>query len=290
MDQPSLRELDLNYPISLGSKPVCDTLQKILLSPNDNTDIVMVNLSTIARNVCEQSDLRKLYQENPSDQVLNEIEYYINNEACNISHLVWDCFRSKPYTVPRYFYLYTYQYNKIIPEQYYKHTCSKLHEIIRQRNHHTGLHDAHTAGNYDDSIEFSTSIEFHAGPYSKIYSIYESIKQLKNYHNVLMVSHHPIDYHICSRVNNFGIIRSFTGQYVTKDNLSEVVFKTKYLPFFGCIHTLVGDDTDIKPALKLSMRRKFLELAKNESWYLLSEEDIIERLHKLGILQPYNPL
>jgi hypothetical protein len=105
-----------------------------------------------------------------------------------------------------------------------------------------------------------------------------------------MVSHHPIDYHICSKVNNFAVIRSFTGQYVPKDNLSEVVFKSKYLPFFGCIHTLVGDDTDIKPALKLSMRRKFLELAKEENWYLLSEEEVLERLHNLGILQPYNPL
>jgi hypothetical protein len=54
------------------------------------------------------------------------------------------------------------------------------------------------------------------------------------------------------------------------------------------LHILLGDKTDLKPSLTPKQKAKLLEVAKEESWYLLPEDKIQERLRQLSFLTPYS--
>ena len=112
------------------------------------------------------------------------------------------------------------------------------------------------------------------------------IKEMKNNHNVLMLSNHPVDYHVGSVSHTFRIVRSYTGQIVKYKQLGATVFKNPNMPFNIYTHALFGDKEDVKCTLSPNDKAQLIQLAEEEEWSLKTKDYIRDRLYKLGIKVP----
>jgi hypothetical protein len=116
--------------------------------------------------------------------------------------------------------------------------------------------------------------------------LFEEIKTIKNDHRVVMVSHHPVDYHIGHDVRSFRLVRSYTGEVIPYRGLSKSVFKTDLIPFNIYTHPVFGDKEDIKSRLSPT-KKEILDEAERDEWRYKTRDYIRERFFKLGIKIPF---
>ena len=121
--------------------------------------------------------------------------------------------------------------------------------------------------------------------------IAEQLKQWSAYTTpVHMISHEPLDYHVCQASGRSGFLyRSPTGAVVplTPSDLGKVVFKEDEVPFYTTTHILLGDKTLIKGCLDRVNTTRFLQLANTERWGLRTNEYITIKVKENGISIPY---
>jgi hypothetical protein len=101
-------------------------------------------------------------------------------------------------------------------------------------------------------------------------------------HEVLMVSHAPIDYHIHSKLNGFHLVESHTGQVRTVQELGRKVFK-KDIPFNKYTHACLGDKDYIKSPLSLKQKKDLCTVAEQRHWNIRTLNDIRADITKLGV-------
>ena len=286
MEQELINTMSLDgSTLDLGSQPVSETIQNILLSPNCDIDTILINASTICRNVCStvySTELKKdMVAKNTleavADNVMRTLQILVSNIEADFA-----CMPTTP--VVRYIRVYIADYSTIIPSTYYRFPTdqfvARVEQIVRDRIKYSQNGHGSWKLNFAQ-LYFESKIP----PYIHLQ---EDILSAENLHNVLMVSHHPIDYHLHSNMNKWILVSSFTGAKHTAEALSEMVFNKPLLPFNQSTHILFGDKVDMKAALQRGAKRKLIETMTKEFWYLLAEKDIETKLHQNQILLPYH--
>jgi len=99
---------------------------------------------------------------------------------------------------------------------------------------------------------------------------------------VAMISHHPVDFHLATRVKNFSLIESFTGKVFTLKDLGQKVFKNTTIPFNSSTHLLFGDKIHIEPLAKRTLKKQLLTLSQTQRWQTLTEDSIVSRVVSTG--------
>ena len=267
--------------LDLANKPVIDTIQKCLTLYEPDTDIIMINALTICRNVCcalYSADSRKeIFDKNQVHDVVDQVQHTLNDLINQINY----CYSCTVSPVPRQIIVYAFDYEKMIPKEFYRvptdHFTQVIEHILKTKmTRGCTKHNDIVWEYYPDTTQSSYS------------NLVEMIRPIQNQHNVLMVSHHPIDYHLATSTNKWRLICSFTGDIKSPDDLGKAVFGSYEIPFTKATHVALGDRVDMKQSIKRGYKKQLVEFAQKEMWQLLSNEQLEERLKQLQIIAPYN--
>ena len=277
-------------PYSFGTTPIYNTLYRMLTDRNDKTDIVMINLSVILRNVSGKTSMVDLYKKArdkffPFKVVADKlVKETIAESKMLISDIV-QMMAMKSTPLPRYVILYQTDYASHVPKDYFREpTASKVHidlaeEQLRKLNP-AGYKEYESSGiRIIEWYDYSKTVFFRMAE--------ELLRHIKNLHHIVMVSNHPIDYHIQMYVANWTCVKSYTGQVFTKKELPENVFETPDVPFTIKTHILLGDKNDLKQALTPKCKKDLILEAERDSWKLKTPRYIDEALDRLHYIVPY---
>lgn len=107
-------------------------------------------------------------------------------------------------------------------------------------------------------------------PYTRLL---DNIKDLASPRNVIMMSHNPIDYHICRYVDSFVLLESHTGEWKKPHQLGQKVFGNDCIdvPFYPATHYCLGDKHLVLPTLNSKLKTMLLEEAKRDNWNTKSQ-------------------
>ena len=270
---------------SYGTIPLYNQLYNLLVG-HDDYDTILINLSTICRNVVSQykPEQLKLVKsqtikmsdaiETLSKMVLSEVQTFLSDAAHILS-------RQSP--VPLAILTYQYDYEDMIPAKFLHATKDEVHHGTMARLAQTHVKGKLSQARYQKVNLYDTYLNGN----NVIDLLNGMIQAVPNQHNVLHISHHPIDYHIAPLCNRWTSVKSYTGAIWERDNLGQMVFQQN-LPYLKHLHILLGDKTDLIHTLPKKDRDKLIQIAQDESWYLLPEDKIEERLHQLTYLTPYS--
>lgn len=267
--------------LDLANKPVIDTIQKCLTLYEPDTDIIMINALTICRNVCcalYSADSRKeIFDKNQVHDVVDQVQHTLDDLINQINY----CYSCTVFPVPRQIIVYAFDYEKMIPKEFYRvptdHFTQVIEHILKTKmTRGCTKHNDIVWEYYPDTAQSSCS------------NLAELIRPIQNQHNVLMVSHHPIDYHLATSTNKWRLVCSFTGDIKSPDDLGKAVFGSYEIPFTKATHVALGDRVDMKQSIKRGYKKQLVEFAQKEMWQLLSNEQLEERLKQLQIIAPYN--
>lgn len=276
---------NINPDFSYGTLAVYNRAYQ-MLAGRDEIDTIFVNLDTIIRNVISQHITEESRLVKNGDKKLSDAIEHIGKIAvqeCGSFLYELAALLSRTSSVELRIFAYRYFYHFMIPEKYLriKHDCLTL-GVRDYVNKKLGT-EKPTYAKYNNV----TLCDAYYEGSNLIRALENELKSIVNQHNVLMVSYHPIDYHIAPACNTWRVIKSFTGQVWTFDDLGTCVLNCK-LPYLRELHILLGDKTDLKPALRSKDREKLLALADSESWNLLPEDKLKETLRKHLYLTPYS--
>ena len=287
-----VREYDPeDSPYSFGTTQIYNSLFKLLTDPNTGADMFLMNLSVIARNVAGKADMQEQYKSakeknQPFDFVASNLAKQSMSEIKRFVSDVVDMFNESKSPLKKYIYLFMSDMKKYIPSSYLKMpSTSKLHIDMAEDI----LRSHYKQNRFEQTVRGVTIVEIY--DYGKIpifRTISREMKDIKNNHNVLMVSNHPLDYHILDYCNSWSNIKSYTGEIQNKNSLGTKVFGQEYLPFTVKLHILFGDKHDLKPSISGGDKKKLLERAKAESWNLKTTEYVDKAVARLGIVPPYS--
>ena len=278
-------------PYSYGTTPIYNTLFKILTKKDDETDIIAINLSTMIRNAASKPKLQDEFKEAkeksfPFDTLAGDIVKETTAETKMLVNDIVEMYNSKTSPLPRYIYVYFADYSKIIPGTYWRKPApGKQHIDMAEEQ----LKAAYKHNRTESQVNGIRLIEIydsssHTAPY---HWLEKEIRGLKNQHNMIMISSHPIDYHVARCVGRWTDIKSFNGGTQSLSELGNKVFGHPFLPFTEKLHVLLGDKSDIKAAITPQNKKKLLEIAEKNSWHLKSKDYTDRMLTQLNFITPY---
>ena len=269
---------------SYGTNPIYNQAYKMLAGKQD-IDTIFINSTTLIRNVVNQYASEELKRVKQKEQSKSDAARKLGFIAVQeIASLLYDlaALLNRPSPVPLVIIAYSYDYKGMIPDKFKRSKNDDLlSEVIYHANNISHISQKQQA-TYQNVMLYTV---YYEGD-NIVTALEHALDSVKNQHNVLMISHHPIDYHIAPICNSWRIIKSYTGAIWTYDDLGKNVLKHN-LPYLKHLHILLGDQTDLKPTLPLRDREKLIKVAQDESWYLLPEDKIEERLRQLTYLTPY---
>jgi len=278
-------------PYSFGTTPIYNTLFKLLTDKDDQTDIVMINVSTIVRNAASKQKLQDEYKEAkersfPFDILSQDIVKETTKEVELLTNDIISMYNTKSSAVPRYIILYLGDYSKVVPNAYFRAAAAGKQHIDMADAKLKQLYRNNRSESVRDGIHVLEifNCQTRTPPFRWLE---KEIRYIKNQHNVIMISNHPLDYHIARYVGKWTDIKSFNGATQHLRDLGEKVLGYSFLPFTEKMHILVGDKTDLKPCLSQRARKELLAKAEADNWNLKSKDYVDRILSSLNFITPY---
>ena len=278
--------MDTKNPVDMycyGTIPIYNQAYQMLAGKND-IDTILVNTDTIVRNVIAQHGPEEMKLVKQDEKRLSESFRRLGDMAVQeLGTLLYDLasLLNRDSPVSLNILSYRYPYHRMIPKDHLRIKEDLLDVMVRQ-------HINQKIGTTATTAEYKNVklLDVYDESDNILKGLIQYVSNLNNQHNVLMISHHPIDYHVAPACNSWRVIKSYTGAVWTYDELGQNVLKQN-LPYLKHLHILLGDKTDLKPTLPKKERDKLVQISQDESWYLLPEDKIEERLRQLSYLTPY---
>lgn len=104
--------------------------------------------------------------------------------------------------------------------------------------------------------------------------------------SIALISSIMLDWYVTKRVRGIKLLKSFTGTFEEPNQFHLKLDSDGRLPFYACLHYLLGDSDLIKTQITPKIKKMILHQASQEHWLSRSEEDIIQRLVKLTDIKP----
>lgn len=275
------------YPFSIGTTKVMENLSEIIR--DTNTDIFMINIGTLVRNcfsndnVKQKVDLNKQTKNIPINQISDILITETKKEIQNIVTYYVNIVTQLKVIYPSIVF-YSGDYSVCLPKEIQRDTQPSKEVISLATNYFTG--DRLTSNNKQINGVNVVSLTTRSTSMLPYKHLVTYLGTERNRHNVLMLSHHPLDYHIVKHSHTFNIIRSYTGDVVNQSKLNETVFNNSDIPFCTTTHAILGDKEDIKSTLSTKEKKELLSLAAKENWNTKTDAFIRERLSSLHVRIP----
>lgn len=276
---------------SLGTAPIFKKLFEMIQQRDCPIDVIFVNAETLMRNSASRESVNEAIAEDKNRGVktskpvmilVKEAFTEINEFCSDIIQLM----NSNLQLLNPTLILYLPDYTRCIPPELIRPvTASKqlLEECkIRLQNQFVKQYTISTVKN-TKFIQMPIVSNF--PPYRQLVS---ELAKVRNKHNVLMITHHPLDYHVSNTSGSFKLMNSFTADILEPKEFGSKVFKTEHIPFTPETHAVLGDSVDFKGSLKISEKRTLLEISEKEQWKLKTKDYIRDRLRSMSIKIPFN--
>jgi hypothetical protein len=251
----------------------------------------------------------KLYKLS-SDRKRPTFEYFLINIATLIRNIISSFKTVEPRLVFRYLQLEIEMYNLYISQYsipdtnnslvintvFYYPSYANIHEqyIKKPTKSEKQVNDllkalykyqSTTRELYDNIYTNVVTVGKHKLPHIELNHHLNTLDMNANYKRFCMVSHVPLDYHFSSYSPKFWLLRSHTGDIVTRDVFGEIVFKYK-VPFNKYTHLIYGDGKYIRSVLSTEQKRKLESIALRDKWKYKTESSIMTYIIKSGLV-PY---
>ena len=260
---------------SFGTTPVVDKLLDVVNNGrNKNGYMFMINLSTLIRN--------RWRKELKISTVVNLVRKDMTGIATELS----EACKLKDGFNQHSILFYTMTYGRMIPEEYQRSQNSEqrikcndaLIALIKQVPS-----TVRVDGNFAVEVAHYALKE----PSYKVLVKYYKAKGGK--HEVYMMSHQALDYHMFGSGVTGNIVKSYIAEVIPGkvSTLGEVVFKQPTLPFYPCTHVLFGDKELVKGSLGRKEKNEMLEWSKLGGWNLRTRTYVMEKLKNHNIQLPY---
>lgn len=283
-------QLNTGSEFSLGTSPMMQTIGEILGNKDEMVDVVCLNLGTIVRNCLQNQPVKDAIDYDKRHGVRTERPAKIlteesKREMIRVIGDIMQMLNNNQFVHNPAVITYHSDYSKSVPKEVYKppvdskYYLTAADQVIRTRV----VRGSRKSAQQGKVKLIELPINDNFLPWRHIMS---ELKDMKNNHNVLMVSNHPVDYHLGSVSHTFRIVRSFTGEEVPYKKLGHVVFKNDIMPFNIYTHAILGDKEDVKCSLSEGDKKSILDLAEREEWALKTKDYIRDRLYDLGIRIP----
>lgn len=279
---------------SIGAQPVLHTLHRLFLENTSlnktSIDTILINTSTVVRNCGSKQTVStmKAYDRQmghtsaqPGIQCHKEARQELLNLVEDVTRILDDCDDiSNPCII-----FYNALYQNVIPSAYWRgYRDSEMDIKFANSRIMMEMGTKMTTTQKRRVTVIELPILGKLLPYQELSVV---LKKVINNHNVLLWSHHTLDFHLKEFVNSFRIVNSFTGDIVDVEDLSEKVFQNKHVPFNRTTHVLLGDKHDLRGALSYADQRALKELAKKERWDLKTEYWTTQQIKHKNITIPY---
>lgn len=251
---------------SFGTQPVLDMISLLGEKRLFNYDTIIINLTTLYRNVKSEN----------KDTKTTEINKLINREINTlINYIKISTNLSKMINVNIIFYMANYTRNfpkeiikeklpknTLIVDDYIKTYISELKDNVMVDNKVKVIFLPIRNGNVVETLK-------------------NKINNAGNMFKVLLLSHLPYEYHLTDIYKNMNIIYSHTGGIYDKAVLSEKVFKNDNIPFYTSTHYTLGDKEYLEGFASRKQKSIIKKLAEEEHWNTHSRNYVSERLQKI---------
>ena len=287
---PSEPNTESQSEFSMGTAPMMKSIERLIENREEMIDVICLNLGTLVRNCLPNQNVKDAIEfdkrhgvrtERPAAVLFDEAKKEMVKVVTDLCQMLNNNeFVNRPAVIT-----YHSDYSKSVPREVYKAPVdSKYYLTLADEMVRTKL----IKGSRKHAMQGKVSlIELPiADKFLPWRHIMLELKDMKNNHNVLMVSDHPVDYHVGSVSRTFCIVRSYTGDVVKYKQLGHVVFGDDRIPFNLYTHALFGDKKDVKCSLSPNDKTKLLEIAEEEEWTMKTKDYIRDRLYKLGIRVP----
>lgn len=275
---------------SFGTAPLMKAIEQCISSHTELIDVVCLNLGTIVRNCMGNTSVKEAIEndrqlgiktDKPAQVLVNEAK----TEAIHVVSDICQMFKNNGYIDLPYIVTYHSDYSKSIPNIVYKPPVESKYYLTRADSFFRtqAISPTRRMSKIGKCVLIELPIRDQFLPWRHIMV---EMKEMRNNHNVLMVSNHPVDYHVGSVSRTFRIARSFVGDIIKYKQLGTVVLHNSIMPFNIYTHALFGDKEDVKCSLSKNDKDTLLDIAKREEWILKTKDFIKDRLYKLGIKIP----
>lgn len=260
---------------SFGTTPVIDKMLDIVNNGRGKSGYMfMINLATLVRN--------RWRKELKLSTVVNLVRKDMTGIATELSETC----KLKDGLNQHSILFYTMTYGRMIPEEYQRSQNSE--QRIKCNDALIALtkqvpSTVRVDGNFAVEVAHYTLKE----PSYKALGKYYKAKGGK--HDLLMMSHQALDYHIFGVGVSGAIVKSYIADVVQGNvsSLGEVVFKQPTLPFYPCTHVLFGDKELVKGSLGRKDKNEILDWSKLGGWNLRTRTYVMEQIKKHNIELPY---
>lgn len=282
------KEIDLTQggTYSNGTGALAIQLSAHIKAFDNVTDTILINLGTLLRNrLMKTGDVEegsatysKMIKESSKEMVIE-----VSKELQEFIKTIYQAYTQTKIEKP-FLLLYCPAYEKVLPASVLRpatgqrlmlqEACASMVKEITG----SGLNKNISIG--DLSVRYLPITNQVSVSRTLIYLI----RGLRNRQQVLMVSHQPVDWHICDVVKNMVLLESHTGKYKHPDQFGEKAFGVE-LPFLPSTHAVLGDKVLIKPVLTPKQKKELLELAESQQWDLRTSEFVSDSIRKKGWLE-----
>lgn len=280
---------DLENNFSLGTTPIMNTLLHVLHDYGEPPDTVMVNVDTIVRNCGSNAQVNqfKKYETENNLGPSRSLKELVANSRLEIQSLLQEMismFSELPKIVNPTIILYLGNYSPFIPVLQRRAIAPSkmLYSLASQQ-----LQGAVTS-KMNQKVGRINIVQLPKDNSMLPYKLLsKELNGVENQHRVVMISNHPLDYHIAKFCDDFMMINSYTGEVLETGDLATKVFGGNTFPFNTVTHALLGDKEDISSALKPKEKRSLADIASREAWMCFLEEEVAKRCSDLGIIIPF---
>ena len=260
--------------ISAGTLPILNAFYNwSKLRKRPTWDIYLVNILTIIRNCIGFKDL--FDREKVARQAIADMEVLTKYIS---SYTSID--RMDPVEPKLIFYYPEYR----VPEIYLRPPSKSRDELSfyhKQFSKHVTPTDT-----YFESLKVMTVLVGKRYlPHIDLDLFLSKLDHKYKYKRVCLISGVPLDYHFYKFVPNFHLIRSYTGEVMTKDKFSDMVFKYP-VPFNAHTHLLFGDNKMIRSPITPAKKRMVVELAEKKKWKFQPEYVIAKDIQEMKLVDP----
>ncbi|MCP4394429.1 MAG: hypothetical protein GY804_09230 [Alphaproteobacteria bacterium] len=251
---------------SYGTTSIIDTIFERAEDKNFPFDTILIDLSTVYRNI---------YSDNPRLNY-DQIKPMMTAEISMLCKAIQEAtIASNIYSVSVTFFLGNYinDFDKDIVKKRLPKQVQVIQDYIEYELPKLNKKRTIVSPNFEVLV---TAINRNVNTI-----LHSHIGSMKNYHKVLVMSHMPYLMLLSNIVREFHIIYSHTGKIHSPIDLSKKVFKNELIPFNTPILTALGDNQYLKGRVTNKQKRKIRYYAEEEGWFSHSTPWMKQRIEEI---------
>ena len=248
-------------------------------APSNYVVMLAINIETLVRNAVGNTQVKP-------DDAVNEVKKAMSLIANEIAYVC-----GQRWAHAKHHILFYYVDNAKAVSGAFRRTSNSTSAIVTNNTLRLLLRSLKVGDQVEGNVEahVRTAPQMRVPSYKGIRDVVDKLVQKDV--PLLMLSHMPMDYHVCTGTGRPGFLfRSHTGAKVKLDpsTLAPVVFKNTDVPFYPITHVLLGDKYLVKGVLEKDEKKRFMEMCKAERMIMHTNNFVTTKIRKNSFALPYS--